>query len=266
RQEGITLERAASIQLDVLEAEYEAASTLMDAFKAYRVNSPDDAVRVMEQAIDVLKRDRKTRNRAAICQKQIAELLEERLGPYQERAFSYTLTAWMAKKGNDKSNKAKIPEYERLALEEEQRAREERPQVIEAWDSAASLSESDSPKLAKSCRLKCADLSAAHGDYQRAINLFEEAAEAAARDHLLRFSVQTYLFKAGICYLATQDMVAATRGVERYSVLYPSFTSESEYQLLLGLIDAYQYRDDKSFSGLLAEFEKTKKIDDWKKQ
>ena len=66
-------------------------------------------------------------------QKQIAELLEERLGPYQERAFSYTLTAWMAKKGNDKSNKAKIPEYERLALEEEQRAREERPQVIEAW-------------------------------------------------------------------------------------------------------------------------------------
>ena len=59
-------------------------------------------------------------------------------------------------------------------------------------------------RLANKYFLKVADLSALEGDYHKAIDLFERVARSSINNRLMRYSVNEYFLKAGICHMATR--------------------------------------------------------------
>lgn len=59
-------------------------------------------------------------------------------------------------------------------------------------------------RLANKYFLKVADLSALEGDYHKAIDLFERVARSSINNRLMRYSVNEYFLKAGICHLASR--------------------------------------------------------------
>ena len=68
--------------------------------------------------------------------------------------------------------------------------------------------------LANKLWLKVADVAAIEGDYYKAIEKYERVAEQSINNNLMKYSVKDYLLKAGICHLASGDLVAAQRARE----------------------------------------------------
>lgn len=80
----------------------------------------------------------------------------------------------------------------------------------------------------------------------------------------MKWSVKDYLFKAGLCHLATGDPVSISRAMERYRDLDPTFPSTREYQLLADLSSAVEAGDQEQFSDKLFQFDQMSKLDKWK--
>ena len=80
----------------------------------------------------------------------------------------------------------------------------------------------------------------------------------------MKWSVKEYLLKAGICHLASADMVATTRALESYRDLDPSFSQTREHQLLVDLAEAVEEGDQEKFADKLFQFDQMSKLDKWK--
>lgn len=80
----------------------------------------------------------------------------------------------------------------------------------------------------------------------------------------MKWSVKEYLLKAGMCHLATGDMVATNRALESYRDLDPSFASTREHQLLTDLAEAVEEGDQEKFADKLFQFDQMSKLDKWK--
>jgi len=80
----------------------------------------------------------------------------------------------------------------------------------------------------------------------------------------MKWSVKDYLLKAGICHLASGDLVATQRALDSYTEMDPSFAQTREYKLLCDLKDAVDQGDQESFSDKLFQFDQMSKLDKWK--
>ena len=80
----------------------------------------------------------------------------------------------------------------------------------------------------------------------------------------MKWSVKEYLLKAGICHLATADMVATNRALESYRDLDPAFAQTREHQLLSDLAEAVEEGDQEKFADKLFQFDQMSKLDKWK--
>lgn len=118
--------------------------------------------------------------------------------------------------------------------------------------------------MANKLYLKLADISALEGDYYKAISNYERISKSAINSNLMKWSVKEYLLKAGICHLATGDMVATNRALETYRDLDPSFTQTREHQLLVDLTAAVEGGDQEVFADKLFQFDQMSKLDKWK--
>ncbi|KAJ5826212.1 Tetratricopeptide-like helical [Penicillium riverlandense] len=137
--------------------------------------------------------------------------------------------------------------------------------ALEAYEQAADWFESDNAEaLANKHYLKVADLAALEGDYYKSINHFERVAKASVGNNLMRWSVKDYFLKAGICHLATKDLVESGRALESYRELDPTFASTREHQLLADLLEAVEKNDQESFSEKLYLFDRMSTLDQWK--
>jgi len=112
--------------------------------------------------------------------------------------------------------------------------------------------------------LKVADIAALEGDYYRAIDNYDKVAEASLNNNLMRYSVKEYFFKAGICILATKDLVSTRRNLERYREKDPGFAGTREYQLLVDLTDAVESGNQEAFTDKLYAFDQMSRLDKWK--
>ncbi|KAL5362519.1 soluble NSF attachment protein [Aspergillus floccosus] len=138
-------------------------------------------------------------------------------------------------------------------------------QALEAYEKAAEWFESDNAEaLANKYFLKVADLSALEGDYHKAIDLFERVARSSINNRLMRYSVNEYFLKAGICHMATKDLVSASRALEIYSDIDNQFPTTREYQLLSDLVQAIQEGNEKDFSDKLLQYDRLSRLDKWK--
>lgn len=119
-------------------------------------------------------------------------------------------------------------------------------------------------RLSNKLYLKLADLSALEKDYYKSISNYERVAKSSINNNLMKWSVKEYLLKAGMCHLATGDMVACQRALESYRDLDPGFTQTREHQLLVDLSEAVQEGDQEKFADKLFQFDQMSKLDKWK--
>ncbi|KAK4186590.1 putative vesicular-fusion protein sec17 [Podospora australis] len=220
RQAGAAFEQAAKIHRDKLNEPDDAANLMVDAFKVYRKDSPEDAARCIQAAIDRYTSKGNFR-RAASHKENQGELYEVELG--------------------------------------------DRKKAMEAYEEAAGWYEGDGANaIANKLWLKVADIAALEGDYYKAIEQFEKVGFASLENHLMKYSVKEYFFKAGICILATGDMVSARRNLDRYREKDPSFAGQREFQLLSDLTESFEGGDSQAFTDKLYAFDQMGKLDKWK--
>lgn len=134
-----------------------------------------------------------------------------------------------------------------------------------AYEVAAGWFEEDNASaLANKLYLKAADLAGLEGDNYKAIEHFERVAKNSVNNDLMRFSVKDYLLRAGICHLATNDLVGAGRAIEAYPELDPSFAGTREHELLTELLEAVKEGDPERFADKLWQFDQMSKLNSWK--
>jgi alpha-soluble NSF attachment protein len=119
-------------------------------------------------------------------------------------------------------------------------------------------------RLANKLWLKVADIAALEGDYYRAIENYEKVADASLGNNLMRYSVKEYWLKAGICVLATKDIVSTRRNLEKYREKDPGFGTTREYQLLADLTEAVEAGNQEAFTDKLFAFDQMSRLDKWK--
>lgn len=109
-------------------------------------------------------------------------------------------------------------------------------------------------------------MSGLDGDYVTAMKLYEKVADSSLDNHLMKYSIKDYWLKAGICALATKDIVTAKRNLETYQAKDPTFSSQRECQLLVDLVDALEAKDEVTFGDKLFEYNQMSPLDAWKMQ
>ncbi|KAI9824565.1 MAG: vesicular-fusion protein S17 [Thelocarpon impressellum] len=203
------------------------------------LNEPDDAANTL---VDAFKSYRKTDPEDA------ARVLDTAI-------THYTSKGNFRRAATHKQNLAEVYEVE---LGDQKRA-------IDAYETAASWFESDNAEaLANKLYLKVADLAALEEDYYKSIEHFERVAKSSISNNLMKWSVKDYFLKAGMCHLATNDMVGANRALESYRELDPTFASTREHQLLVDLAEAVDQGDQEVFADKLFQFDRMSKLDKWK--
>jgi alpha-soluble NSF attachment protein len=137
--------------------------------------------------------------------------------------------------------------------------------ALAAFDTAAQWFESDNAEaLANKLYLRVADLAALQGDFARSTALFESVAKTSMANNLMRWSVKEYLLKAGICHLASADMVATNRALQSYRDLDGSFAQTREHALLQDLAEAVEKGEQDVFADKLFQYDQMSKLDKWK--
>ncbi|KAL4741548.1 soluble NSF attachment protein [Aspergillus similis] len=137
--------------------------------------------------------------------------------------------------------------------------------ALEAYEKAAEWFDADNAEaLANKHYLKAADLAALESDYYKAIEHYERIGRSSINNGLMKWSVKDYLLKAGICHLATHDMVSANRALESYRDIDPTFASTREHQLLVDLIQTIEAQDQEAFADKLFQYDQLSKLDKWK--
>ncbi|RYP69476.1 hypothetical protein DL771_006128 [Monosporascus sp. 5C6A] len=92
REAGQAFEKAAAVQTDSLKEPDDAANTLVDAFKVYRKENPEDAVRCLEVAVNQYCKKGNFR-RAAQHKENMGEVFENEIGDLQRALESYEAAA-----------------------------------------------------------------------------------------------------------------------------------------------------------------------------
>ena len=92
KEAGLAFERAASIQTKQLNEPDDAANNLTEAFKVYRKTDPEDAARVLQQAITHYTMKGNFR-RAATHQQNLAEVYEVEIGDQKRAVEAYEVAA-----------------------------------------------------------------------------------------------------------------------------------------------------------------------------
>ncbi|GAM85170.1 hypothetical protein ANO11243_031740 [Dothideomycetidae sp. 11243] len=204
-----------------------------------KLNEPDDAANTLTEAFKAYRQDEP--EAAARCLDQAIN--------------HYTLKGNFRRAATNKQNLAEL--YE-VGLGDNKRA-------CEAYETAAGWFESDNAEaLANKLYLKVADLIALEGDYYKAIQNYEKVAKSSLNNNLMKWSVKEYYLKAGICHLATTDIVATKRALTSYQESDPTFSATRECQLLGDLSDAVEQGDQEVFADKLYQFDQMSKLDKWK--
>ncbi|KAI1388857.1 TPR-like protein [Hypoxylon trugodes] len=220
REAGQAFEKAAAVQSKQLNEPDDAANTLVDAFKVYRKENPEDAVRCLDFAVNQYCKKGNFR-RAAQHKESMGEVFEVEVGDTKR--------------------------------------------ALECYEAAAGWYEGDNAgALANKLWLKVADIAAIEGDYYKSIEHYEKVAGASINNNLMRYSVKDYFLKAGICHLATGDLVATNRALEKFRDLDPTFPSTREHQLLVDLAGAVEAGDQDQFTDKLFQYDQMSKLDKWK--
>jgi len=136
--------------------------------------------------------------------------------------------------------------------------------ALAAYQTAADYYEAEgSTNTANSCLLKVALLSLQLERYDAAIEVYEKIAARSMNNSLLRWKVKSSYLCAGLCYLATGDLVAAERAIEKYMDEDATFASQRECRFLQDITTASKEYDTEAFTKAVTEYDSISKFESW---
>ncbi|GAA5889004.1 hypothetical protein JCM8208_007741 [Rhodotorula glutinis] len=136
---------------------------------------------------------------------------------------------------------------------------------LEAYEAAGDIyMNEDAAASANACYKEAAELAGTLGQYPRAVSLFERVASQSLGSALTRYGVKEHYLKAGLCWLATGDVVSTKRAVDSYAAADPSFATTREAKFLEAVADAYDAGDAEEYTAHVAEYDRLTKLDAWK--
>ena len=124
------------------------------------------------------------------------------------------------------------------------------------------MGENASSKASK-CFEKVALHSATLGNYDVAGRTLEELGTKCMENTLLVFNAKKHFLRAGICFLARGDTIAASQAYLKYSQIDYTFADSREGKLLKDLIDACDASDSDIFSQKLFAYDSISKLNPW---
>jgi len=121
-----------------------------------------------------------------------------------------------------------------------------------------------SSSAANQCLLKVASLSAVLGRFDKAIELYEKVAVSSLDNNLLKWGVKDHFLHAGLCHLASGDLVGLHQALKKYEDIDVTFASQREYKLLNDLLIACENMDLEAFTLATKDYDSISKLDSWK--
>ncbi|GAM17649.1 hypothetical protein SAMD00019534_008240 [Acytostelium subglobosum LB1] len=138
-------------------------------------------------------------------------------------------------------------------------------QAIASYQVAADFFEGENSTVSShQCLLKIALFSAQLERYDKAIEIYEQVASASLDNNLTQWGCKEYFLRAGLCYLASDDVVSAERSLMRYKDMQASFSSSREARLLDDIIHAIKDNNVENFTDAVADFNNISPLDSWK--
>jgi len=133
------------------------------------------------------------------------------------------------------------------------------------FETAADYFEGEGQSSAASkVKIKVADYCALSEKYGRAIDIYEETAIAYLGNNLLKWSAKDLFFKAAVCHLCSEDMVAAKRALDRYQDLDVTFSNQRECKFLLRLVECCEAYDADGMTIAVRDYNNITPLDNWK--
>lgn len=146
------------------------------------------------------------------------------------------------------------------------------------WELAAKYFAAD--EFAKTnfsqARLRIADLTArytpgslegesavSNKDLLAAITIYEEEAEKALANNLLKYNAKNYLLRAGILQLTRGDAITASVAAERYQKMDANFAASREGKLLRDLTKCYEEKNGPGFVDALTDYDRISPLHHW---
>ncbi|KJH53425.1 Aromatic-di-Alanine repeat protein [Dictyocaulus viviparus] len=120
----------------------------------------------------------------------------------------------------------------------------------------------ESKSSATKCLIKVAQYAAQLGQYQKAINVFEEIAMWEADHPTLKYAAKNHFFQALLCYLCI-DQLDAQHALKRYEEASPSFTDSRESKFIKDLIACLEDGNEEMFTDTVKAFDKISRLDQW---
>lgn len=120
----------------------------------------------------------------------------------------------------------------------------------------------ESNSAANKCLLKVAQYAAQLENYEKAINIYKEAAASALQSSLLKYSAREYMFRAALCHLAV-DVLNAQHALTSYVEMYPAFQDSREYKLLQTLIEHMEEQNVDAFTEAVKNYDSISRLDQW---
>ena len=141
--------------------------------------------------------------------------------------------------------------------------------AAEAYEKAAEFWHlEDTDTFKNQCLMKSADLSvlSKQENFQKAILTYERIAKEYLQVKLLQSSAKDVFLKAGLCYLANDDLVGAQQAYGDYTNNDPSFEHAREGELLSNVIKMVESKDVGGFEKTLHEYNRITPFDKTKTQ
>ncbi|KAL7944388.1 vesicle fusion protein [Trichoderma barbatum] len=241
---------------------WDAARLFKEAAQAYeRQNQNIQAGKTHERAAEVREKNLKELTDAADSYVEASDAYRrddpEAAIRCRERAFALiqqsTSESKQTKMSRVKEILGQIYEHD---LKDLKRAREAYKEAAERLPKARELN-------ANKLWTQYADLAALDGDYYVAIETYDRIINSMLGNGTMKWSLSTYCFKAGICNLATGDMVGTRRALESYRQKDGEFSSQYKYKLIDDLCNAIEAHSQDEFSELLFQFDRTSRLEPW---
>ena len=264
--EGETARKKADKALKKLfggESKYsEAAELYEQAGKAYKMNENyDEAAAALTKAAELHESKLKNTVEASACYTAAARALRE--VDVNRAVETYKMSVALHMEAGRHASAARV--YEEISEIQAQEGLSD--ESLESLEQAANCFESDNMEAnAVQCYIKIAALAMGNGNYNKAGDLYEQAAKICNNKNINKGSIEEYYFSALLCYfvisaqnyntdLPRSKMADYVRENRRHE-------GTREFKMIKGCLQAFDDEDSKKFTKIIFDYNKMKEIDE----
>ncbi|TYZ60433.1 hypothetical protein PybrP1_009383 [[Pythium] brassicae (nom. inval.)] len=239
---------------------YEDASDLFErAGNQYKISKRwQEAADAYVKCADCQMRLKES-SRAAQFYQQAAEALAK-VNPTDAVEHFRTAISMLCDAGRF-SNAAKLQKQ----IAEIYESQDNKEEALENFRQAADYFDGENQaSSANNMRLKVAQFSAQLERYDAALAIYESIARASMESNLLKFNAKNHLLNAGICALATKDLVLVQMKMSEFQEIDYTFGDSREGKFLHEMVQSFENFSADGFADAVYQFDTISKIEPWK--